>query len=185
MHCDLTRMTRITRERTGKISIENNLIIQKGDLKMTGICYIEVGAQNLDRIKPLWEKLMEHIKLRSTYFREWFRTRTFDQRKAELLRKAAEGKLRVDLAIDGGRGIGYCVSSISYGVGEIDSIFVEDSYRLSGIGSELMKRALSWMENDQVERIKLAASIGNEEVLPFYRSHGFLPKHILLELKKE
>jgi diamine N-acetyltransferase len=151
---------------------------------MTDICYIEVGAQDLDRIKPLWERLTEHIKLRSIYFSEWFRTRTFEQRKAELLRKAAEGKLRVDLAMDGKQSIGYCVSSISNGVGEIDSIFVVDSYRSSGIGSELMKRALSWMENDQVERIKLAASIGKEEVLPFYCSHGFLPKHILLELKK-
>jgi diamine N-acetyltransferase len=152
---------------------------------MKGICYIEVGAQDLDRIKPLWERLTEHIKLRSTYFSEWFRTRTFEQRKAELLRKAAEGKLRVDLAMDGKQEIGYCVSSISHSIGEIDSIFVVDSYRSSGIGSELMKGALSWMENDQVERIRLAASIGNEEVLPFYRSHGFRPKHILLELKKE
>jgi ribosomal protein S18 acetylase RimI-like enzyme len=152
---------------------------------MTGINYIQVAAQDLDRIKPLWERLIEHIKLRSTYFSEWFRTRTFEQRKVELLRKDAEGKLRMDLAMDGEQCIGYCVSSISYGIGEVDSIFVEDSYRSSGIGSELMKRALSWMENEQVERIKLAASIGNEEVLPFYRSHGFLPKHILLELKKE
>ena len=152
---------------------------------MKGICYIEVGAQELDRIKPLWERLTEHIKLRSTYFSKWFRTRTFEQRKEELLRKATEGKLRVDLAMDGGQEIGYCVSSISYGIGEIDSIFVEDSYRSSGIGSELVKRALSWMDKDQIERVKLAARIGNEEVLPFYRSHGFLPKHILLELKKE
>jgi diamine N-acetyltransferase len=169
----------------GKISIVNNLIIQKGDLKMTDICYIEVGAQDLDRIKPLWERLTKHIKLRSTYFSEWFRTRTFEQRKTELLRKAAEGKLHVNLAMDGGQDIGYCVSSISYGIGEIDSIFVVDSYRSSGIGSELMQQALSWMENDQVERIKLAASIGNGELLPFYRSHGFFPKHILLELKNK
>ena len=152
---------------------------------MTGIIYIEVGEQGLDRIKPLWEKLMGHIKVRSTYFSEWFEMHTFEQRKAELLRKAAEGKLRIDLAMDGKQDIGYCVSSISHRIGEIDSIFVEESHRSSGIGNELMNRALSWMEAEHVDSIKLAASIGNEEVLPFYHRYGFLPKHILLESKKE
>ena len=151
---------------------------------MTGIFYIEVGEQGLDRIKPLWEKLMGHIKVRSTYFSEWFEMRTFEQRKAELLRKAAQGKLRIDLAMDGKQGIGYCISSISHRIGEIDSIFVEETRRSSGIGNEMMNRALSWMEAEHVDSIKLAASIGNEEVLPFYHRYGFLPKHILLELKK-
>jgi hypothetical protein len=70
---------------------------------MTSVSYVEVGDQGLDRIKSLREKLIEHIKPRSTYFSNWFEMRTFEQRKAELLRKAAGGKLHVDLAMEGGR----------------------------------------------------------------------------------
>jgi ribosomal protein S18 acetylase RimI-like enzyme len=151
---------------------------------MTSVSYVEVGDQGLDRIKSLWEKLIEHIKPRSTYFSKWFEMRTFEQRKAELLEKSAGGKLHVDLAMKGGQYIGYCVSSISYRAGEIDSIFVEESHRSSGIGNELMKRALSWMENEKAESVIVAASIGNEEVISFYQRYGFFPKHTLLELKK-
>jgi GNAT superfamily N-acetyltransferase len=158
---------------------------EKGDLKMTDVSFIEVDDRELGRIKPLWEMLIEHIMVRSSYFHKVFETRTFEQRKAELLRKAAGGKLHIDLAMKGGKYIGYCVSSISYRIGEIDSIFVEENHRSSGIGSELMKRALSWMEDEQVESVRIAASIGNEEVLPFYHHYGFLPKQILLERIRE
>jgi GNAT superfamily N-acetyltransferase len=111
--------------------------------------------------------------MRPTYFDKWFETRTFEQRKAELLTKSAGGKLHIDLAIDRGQYIGYCVSSISYRAGVIDSIFLEESRRFSGIGSELMKRALSWMEDEQVESVTIAANIGNE--VPFYQRYGFFP----------
>jgi GNAT superfamily N-acetyltransferase len=156
-----------------------------GVLKMTSVSYIEVDGRGLDRIKPLWEKLIEHMKMRSTYFCKWFATRTFEQRKAELLTKTVGGKLHIDLAMDEGQYVGYCVSSISSRAGEIDSIFVEESRRSSGIGSELMKRALSWMDDERVESVRIVASIGNEEVIPFYQHYGFYPKHTLLELIEE
>ncbi|MFB3764129.1 MAG: GNAT family N-acetyltransferase [Methanotrichaceae archaeon] len=152
---------------------------------MTEVSYIEVDEQGLDQIKPLWEKLIEHVRLRSTYFSKWFGARTFEQRKAELLRKSAGGKLHIDMAADGGQYIGYCVSSIFYRIGEIDSIFVEESHRSSGIGDHLMKRALAWMEDEKAESVRIAATIGNEEVLPFYQRYGFFPRQTLLELKKD
>lgn len=48
----------------------------------------------------------------------------------------------------------------------------------------MMKRALAWMETEKAERVNIAVSIGNEEVLPFYQRYGFFPKHIFLEPKK-
>lgn len=150
---------------------------------MTGISYIEVDTEELDKIKPLWEKLIEHIKARSTHFCDWFETRNFEQRKTEFLRKSDRGKLHISLAVHGGEDVGYCVSSICCKIGEIDSIFVEENYRSSGIGGEMMKRALAWMDEEQVESVNVAASIGNEEVLPFYQQYGFFPKLILLKRK--
>jgi len=142
---------------------------------------MDVGEQGLDQIRPLWEGLRAHIKPRSTYFSKWFEARTFEQRKNELLKKSAGGKLRVDLAVDDGHCIGYCVSSISDRIGEVDSIFVEEGLRSRGIGSEMMKRALEWMDDEKAKSVKIATSVGNEEVLHFYQRYGFFPRHILLE----
>ncbi len=151
---------------------------------MTCISYIEVGEEELDKIRPLWEKLIEHVKARSTHFGDWFETRTFGQRKTEFLNKSKRGKLHISLAVDGSESIGYCVSSICCETGEIDSIFVEEGYRSSGIGGQMMKRALAWMEEEQIESVNIIASIGNEEVLSFYQKYGFFPKQILLKQKQ-
>lgn len=150
---------------------------------MTEISYIEVDEAGLDQIEPLWTKLIEHIRARSVYFGKWFESRAFEQRKSELLRKASAGKLHIDLAVDGGAYVGYCVSSVCDRVGEIDSIFVQKSHRSLGIGGEMMKRALSWMEREKAMKVNIAVSVGNEEALPFYQHYGFFPKHILLEPK--
>ena len=150
---------------------------------MACISYIEVDAEELDKIKPLWEKLVEHIKVRSTHFSDWFETRTFEKRKAELMKKSDRGKLHINLAVYGNEYIGYCVSSVCCKTGEIDSIFVEENHRSYGIGGEMMKRALAWMEEEQAESVNIAASIGDEDVLPFYQHYGFFPKRILLKLK--
>ncbi|MDD1761227.1 MAG: GNAT family N-acetyltransferase [Methanothrix sp.] len=151
---------------------------------MTDVSYIEVDEQGLDLIKPLWEKLIEHIIARSVYFGEWFEARAFEQRKSELLRKSSAGKMHIGLALVDGEYVGYCVSSVCCRAGEIDSIFVEESHRACGIGGEMMKQALAWMEKEQAVRINIAVSVGNEEALPFYQRYGFFPKHILLEPKK-
>ena len=80
--------------------------------------------------------------------------------------------------------VGYCVSSISPDKeGEIDSLFVETKYRSLGIGKELMNRALDWMENEGVERKIIMLAAGNEDTLPFYEKHGFIPRSIILEQK--
>lgn len=163
------------------------LYLTPGDINMKGISYIEVGEHGLNRIEPLWKKLVDHLKVRSTYFGEWFETRSFDERRAELLKKStgSGGKLHVDLAMNGGQCIGYCVSSMVQQSGEVDSIFVEESYRYLGIGSELMKRALAWIDDEQPQGVRVASAIGNEEVLPFYQRYGFFPRMTLLELKKD
>jgi diamine N-acetyltransferase len=151
---------------------------------MGRVIYLSVGEQGLDQIRPLWECLIEHLKTRSTFFKRWFKSRTFDERKSELLKKSAGGKLHVDLALDDGHCIGYCVSSVSDEAGEIDSIFVEECHRSRGIGGQLMRRALSWMEDENAQIVKVSASVGNEEALPFYMHYGFLPKNIVLEQPK-
>jgi ribosomal protein S18 acetylase RimI-like enzyme len=145
--------------------------------------YIETGVQDLDLIKPLWEKLNEHHRVRSKYFAEETGRRTFADRKKSLTDKS-KAELRVTLAKDNNNGalIGYCVSSISAGEqGEVESIYVEPDYRKLGIGDALMQRALSWMDDKQIKRKRIGVGSGNEEVFGFYSRYGFYPRATILQ----
>jgi len=59
--------------------------------------------------------------------------------------------------------------------GEIESIYVEKDYRLSGIGDSLMTRAISWLETVTVKKTILGVAEGNEGFLPFISGIIFIP----------
>lgn len=151
------------------------------------ISYIELDNGQIDVIKPLWDKLREHHKELSPYFQERYTEFTFQERKEELLNKSENGILRIDVAKDNDADevIGYCISSISNELtGEIDSIFLEEEYRSSGIGNKLIERTLKWMDEKEVKTKKIMIAAGNEDTLAFYAHHNFFPKHIILEQVK-
>lgn len=145
--------------------------------------YREIDPSQIDAIRPLWEKLNAfHVRL-SPHFAARRSARTFDGRKAQLLAKAASGKLRIDLvcAAPNGDPLGYCVTSLSSdGAGEIDSLFVEQDYRGSGIGTALMRRALAWLDENNATSKVLSVAFGNDRALAFYRQFGFEADSILL-----
>lgn len=148
------------------------------------ISYTELNNDQIDIIKPLWNKLRDYHGELSIYFSEIYANTVFEERKKELLKKSKNGFLRIDTARNDetGRLIGYCISSISDELeGEVDSIFLEKDYRLSGIGDALMKRALNWMDENGVKTKKIVVAVGNEDLLSFYKRYNFLPRHLVLE----
>jgi ribosomal protein S18 acetylase RimI-like enzyme len=151
---------------------------------MVNIDYFETGAEGIDLIRPLWEQLVLHHGARSLYFKDFYETFTFEKRKADLLKKSGDGLLRVDIARDHDRIIGYCISSVKESEGEIDSIFVEQGYRSSGIGNALMDRAMAWMDGRHATVRRVAVAMGNEDVFGFYEKFGFLPRQVILEQKR-
>jgi len=108
---------------------------------MAATTYTELGPESIDLIKPLWEQLNQYHLIRSPDFRQHYEQMTFEARKADLLKKE---RLCVLLALSDRAPIGYCVCTITGETGEIDSIFVQDEYRRSGIGEQLMNLALAW-----------------------------------------
>ena len=150
---------------------------------MAGVLYLELGRESIDLIRPLWEGLNQHHLALSPNFRGHYEQMTFDVRKRDLLKKE---QLRIILAGDGSRPVGYCVCTISGdGDGEIDSIYVEDGYRRSGIGEELMRRALAWLDAGGAKRKIVAVAAGNEAAIPFYESFGFVPRMTVLQLAED
>ena len=145
--------------------------------------YLEQGPASLDLIRPLWEGLNAHHLVRSPNFREHYEQMTFEARKQDLLKKES---LQVILAAEDGEPIGYCVCTISAGGdGEIDSIFVADGYRRSGIGEELMRRAIAWLDAGGAKRKIVAVAAGNEAAIPFYESFGFVPRMTVLQMAED
>lgn len=101
-----------------------------------------------------------------------------------MLEKAKAGALHIDLAkdLDSGEVIAYSVSTVSSdGKGYLESIFVEPNYRENGIGDNLMRKALDWMNDTRAKTIVLEVGVGNEAVLSFYRRYNFHPRTIILQ----
>jgi ribosomal protein S18 acetylase RimI-like enzyme len=151
---------------------------------MARVKYTQTDEQGLDLVAELWQKLLEYHKSLSQHFSGHFNKMTFRLRKEELLKKSREGAMHIDLARDMNTGclVGYCISTISRErQGEIDSIYIEPDYRGSGIGDNLMKRALRWMDEQSVTKKVLGVGAGNEEVFAFYRRYSFYPRTTILE----
>jgi ribosomal protein S18 acetylase RimI-like enzyme len=146
--------------------------------------FLEAGADGLDRIQPLWQKLTDHHAGMSLRFAKAAGLRTFEARKQELLAKTAADRIRVDLVSTDANGpvIAYCVGTVtSAGVGEIDSIFIEEHWRCRRIGTELMRRALAWLDKMGAASKVVSVMCENEAAMAFYRRFDFHPRAVLLQ----
>jgi diamine N-acetyltransferase len=151
--------------------------------------------QALDEVENLWYELMKVQIEDSTYFKEQFQNRKFQDRKQELLTFAKAGKMIVALAYEEAKDpIGYCIANVTLKQivdtneircikGEIDSICVANEYRGKGIGKQLITEALHWMEQFCPEKTMISVATGHESVYPFYEQFGFYPRTSILQRK--
>jgi GNAT superfamily N-acetyltransferase len=158
------------------------------DLQMTnGPEFTCGGPELIEEIRNMWGQLTLHASEHSMDFAEHYATRSFDQRRRELLSRAERGKLRIDIAreADSGRDLGLTISTIDGdGLGTIESLFVHESEREQGVGDLLVRRDLEWMKEQGARSVVVFTVYGNERVLPFYYRYGFRPKALMLELKE-
>jgi ribosomal protein S18 acetylase RimI-like enzyme len=145
--------------------------------------YQNQDVRDIDMIAPLWEKQRQHHAERADIFKSFFEKKAWNDQKAELMSKA---RLETHTVSIGGVLKGYCVASIdSKGKGEIESLYLEPELRGKGIGAELFRRCLDWLEREGAENITIYVAAGNEEVLPFYEKLSFAPRAYLLKKKPE
>ena len=78
--------------------------------------------------------------------------------------------LKVFVASESGKYIGYCIASIEEDAGEIESIFINPEFRNRKTGHLLMDAALKWWEEQACETIDLIVAEGNESVIYFYKT---------------
>lgn len=147
------------------------------------ICIIRKDISEIGLIKPLWEQLNSvHIE-KSIYFKNKYEKFTFDDRIESIYKKAQNGIIMFDMILDREieQYVGYCLSSIEDHSGEIDSIFIEESYRKHKLGHNLMKNALEWFESNSIKDIKINVVYANDEALSFYEKYGFCIGNYILK----
>ena len=141
------------------------------------IKFISGGEELLPKIEPLWKLLNEHHANVSRYFSEDFHAFSFENRIAKIKKVYQQGKLRVDIAIEGQIPVGYIIGGIhEENIGEIESIFILETHRNISIGEALMNHCVDWLRSAGVENMIVKVAVGNESVFPFYEKYGFLPR---------
>jgi GNAT superfamily N-acetyltransferase len=148
--------------------------------------YRDVGPSGLDLVRPLWERLRDHhAGLPGWAFADEVARASFDDRRRELLYKSAGGALRVELVSASPKNaspIACCVTSVTEaGAGEVDSMYVEPAWRRHGVGSELVTRALAWLDQQRAESQCVAVAFDNGPAVAFYRRLGFVPRTVRME----
>lgn len=130
----------------------------------------ELPIKEIHEIKPLWELLNKTHNDNSNYWKSHFANQTFEKRFAKLTNYADTLILtaRVDNEI-----IGYSFSTVKNGVGELDSIFVKEQYRKTGVGKRLVVQTLNWFKDNQIKEIVVEVAEGNESAFSFYEKLGF------------
>ena len=160
-------------------------IVNKRKTVMVTVNYISGNARQIDKIIPLWEQLnRQHLSM-SPYFKEYYKTLTFQDRKRAILQRGFGRQVHVDLALGNADVlVGYCVSSIDRTLtGEIDSIFVVPELRERGVGTTLMEKTLEWLKSKGSKKNIVSVAVGNEQSYVFYEQFGFYPRRTLLEQK--
>jgi GNAT superfamily N-acetyltransferase len=155
---------------------------------MHAVAYRTTGMNEIDLIRPLWEQLNEHHPMKASRFRTHYERMTFEERRSYFRILHEAGQMRLDRAANSrnGKYIGYCVSSVSAdNTGEGESLFMDETYRSSGIGTAFVTRGLAWMDSLGIVRKRVSAGDGNEAAGEFYRKFGFYLRMTLLEQKTD
>jgi len=137
----------------------------------------------LDITRPLWEKLNAMHLDDSRYFKEHFRSFTFEKRTAAFREKSDDDILIQVVLRDNGLAVGYCISTVDGVSGELDSLYLEEEYRSRGIGRIMVEACIAWFNDKKCSRVVVAIADGHESVFPFYRKFGFYPRLTYLQLK--
>jgi ribosomal protein S18 acetylase RimI-like enzyme len=137
------------------------------------------GVELLDQIHPLWVKLRDHHIEMAGVLAGGIVDADFQERKAELRKN--EARLLIELVTVDGREdlVGYCISTINKKmIGEIDSIYVDEHLRNSGLGRQLVQRSLDWMDTHGISRRRVHVMVMNDSARRLYEGFGFVPRQL-------
>ncbi len=137
----------------------------------------DVSYNEIEVIKNLWEENRQYHESTSQYFRESYRYISFEERI-----KVFENKtIKITVAKSDDGCIGYCISTIIDGQGEIESLHVDENNRGKGIGKKLVIKHMEWFKENNCRVIGVTVSQENESTIGFYKKLGFFPNTLYMQ----
>ena len=140
----------------------------------------DIPFYNIEIIKNLWEKNRQYHEDSSEHFSEAYRSICFDERIKGFGAFSVD-TLKITVAKYNGEYIGYCISTIVEGKGELESLHVDESNRGTGVGKELVVAHLEWMKENNCKIIGVTVSQENESTINFYKKLGFYPNTLYMQ----
>lgn len=142
----------------------------------------DISYDQIEVIKNLWEKNRQYHENSSEYFKESYRFIRFDERiKSFSIFNKETMKITVVKRND--KYIGYCISTIIDGKGELQSLHVDETNRGNGIGKKLVDKHIKWMNENNCKEIGVIVSQENESTIWFYKKLGFYPNTVYMQMK--
>jgi len=142
---------------------------------------VELDRENYQEIEGLWKGLNSFHGELAEHFKDHFVSLTFEGRMQAVFRKE---HCAIFAAADDTGYTGYCIASVEKGRGEVDSLFVHPACRGRGVGANLVRAALDWLDGKGCAEIYLFVSEGNESIREYYKQFGFYKRFDLLQRKK-
>lgn len=142
----------------------------------------DIPYDEIEVIKNLWEKNRLYHEESSEYFKDSYRFISFDQR-IHAFNVFNENTMKITVAKRNDAYIGYCISTIVEGKGEIESLHVDEVNRGNGVGKKLVSKHMEWMKEKNCKAIGVTVSQENESTIEFYKKLGFYPNTIYMQLK--
>ncbi|WP_432665282.1 GNAT family N-acetyltransferase [Wukongibacter baidiensis] len=144
--------------------------------------FFDISYDEVEIIKNLWEKNRQYHENTSEYFKEAYRFINFDQR-IKAFSVFSEETMKITVAKSNGKYVGYCISTIADGKGELESLHVDESNRGKGIGKKLVVKHIDWMKEKSCKVIGVTVSQENESTISFYKKLGLYPNTLYMQLK--
>lgn len=144
--------------------------------------YYDIPFDNIGVIKNLWEKNRQYHESTSEYFKELYHSIKFDE-KVKTFASLSKDMMKITVAKNDNEYIGYCISTVRDGKGEVESLHIDAKSRRKGIGQELMDKHIEWLRKKDCHIIGVTVSQENESTISFYKKLGFYPNTMYMQLK--
>lgn len=142
----------------------------------------DIDPEEVEVIEELWESNKIFHQEISRHFKELYTSITFEERMKDL-RSIDREEIKVTVVQRDGRYIGYCISKIKEGRGELESLHVARESRGMGVGKTLSNKHIEWMKGSGCSSIGVRVAHENDDAISFYRKLGFFPNTLRLQLK--
>ncbi|MDO9592653.1 MAG: GNAT family N-acetyltransferase [Erysipelotrichaceae bacterium] len=148
------------------------------------IHYHDIQFEDIQLIKEVWECNRTYHKNITQHFPDLYDAMIFEERMNNFADVLAEN-LKITLAEDlfTGKLLGYCISTVFSGEGEIHSLHVLEEARRQGIGKALMQSHLQWLNQNGCVLPEITVDCGNKDAIKFYEWLGFKPATVDMILR--